>query len=613
MGKIKIKISSALVISIAVFLLILVPLTKQASDADNIIETVAGTGAEGYFGDDGPATSAKLNQPYRVAVDAVGNRYIADTINHVIRKIDSTGKITTFAGTGSKCSDPSSSCNDGKPATQAQLHYPHGVAVDGVGNGVGNVYIADTFNNKIRKVDTGGVMTTFAGTGAACTDSTSACGDGSSAYDAKLYRPYGIALGSADTLFVADTYNHKIREVRGGRIYTLAGNGTKGFGGDDSQATNAMLNLPRGITVDLPNKLLYIADTSNGRIRRVDLTTGIITTLAGTDGVPGAELELEALNICSGQCNSGAVSGISGNQYIAEVKVTNPSNVIKKVYTLAYVMEPDKQRTLTRATNGETLIELKPGESKWIQVTQGKPFASAGKKVDVQLELRDDAGFKNVVRGVFDVGKETVMGAKQRYGEIRYGISLSGSQGNTIEKNTIIPWAAVTASLYLSSSDNNKISSNRIDAQAVGHGIAVVAEKGKKKSENNKFSLNSVTTRGKRSHSIYIKSSSAIDFSGDRLQSDASAAVRINAGTGIKLYNVSFNKKSILFDDESEVEVSKPLPVTVNDGDTGLPVGNATIELVDTSKNKVFSGSLSGGSDTIKEVRESRIKGKKKS
>ena len=231
-----------------------------------MITTVAGTGVGGYSGDGGPAIAAQLNSPQSVTVDGTGNLYIADTQNHRIRKVDTSGVITTVAGTGA-----GGYSGDGGSATAAQLDYPHGVTVDGTGN----LYIADTHNHRIRKVDTSGVITTVAGNGVG-----GYSGDGGAATAAQLNSPQSVTIDDTGNLYIADRNNHRIRKVDiSGVITTVAGNGAGGYSGDDGSATAAQLNNPFGVTVDGTGNI-YIADTQNHRIRKVD-TSGVITTVAG--------------------------------------------------------------------------------------------------------------------------------------------------------------------------------------------------------------------------------------------------------------------------------------------------------------------------------------------
>lgn len=229
-----------------------------------IVTTVAGTGVAGYSGDNGPATSAQLNTPLGIALDAAGNLYIADGNNNRVRKVDTSGTITTFAGNGT-----GSFGGDNGPATSAQLFGPFSVLVD-----QGDVFIADTGNNRIRKVDAGGTITTIAGDGTAGFG-----GDNGPAINAQFNTPLALAADSAHNLYIADYSNGSIRKIVGSTIFTVAGNGANGYGGDNGAATSAQLNSPRGLVVDSAGNL-FIADTTNSRVRKVD-TNGIITTIAG--------------------------------------------------------------------------------------------------------------------------------------------------------------------------------------------------------------------------------------------------------------------------------------------------------------------------------------------
>jgi sugar lactone lactonase YvrE len=228
--------------------------------SDGVITTVAGRGGSG-LGDNGPATRAQLSSPYGVAVDAAGNLYIADVLDNRIREV-SKGVITTVAGNGTK-----GFSGDNGPATSAQLSLPYSVAVDSGGN----LYIADYINARIRKVS-GGVISTVAGGG------TSGFGDDGPATSSQLYNPVGIAVDSTGNLYIADIGICRVREVSGGVITTVAGNGRCGFGGENGPATSAQLYQPSGIAAD-SNGNLYIADSSNNRIRKV--SGGVITTVAG--------------------------------------------------------------------------------------------------------------------------------------------------------------------------------------------------------------------------------------------------------------------------------------------------------------------------------------------
>jgi uncharacterized protein (TIGR03437 family) len=222
----------------------------------------------GYGGDGGSATGStvQFNSPYGVRVDSNGNVYIADLLNHVIREV-SGGKISTICG-----NDIYGFSGDGGPASSAQLNQPFGLAIDSNNN----LYVSDSQNNRVRKISNG-IITTVAGNG------FSNLGDGGPALSAGLNDPYGIAVDAAGNLYIADSNNHRIRKVdTNGIITTVAGTGTKGVSGDGGLAINAELNRPWDVAVDSSGDL-FIADYGNSRIREV-FPNGTIQTIAGGTG-----------------------------------------------------------------------------------------------------------------------------------------------------------------------------------------------------------------------------------------------------------------------------------------------------------------------------------------
>jgi hypothetical protein len=232
-----------------------------------IISTIAGTGIAGYNGDGIPATAAQLKTPMSITGDASGNLYFSDYDNNRIRKIDAAGIISTYAGNGTIGYG-----GDGSAATAAQLNNPKGLVIDNTGN----MYVADFYNHRIRKIDASGIITTFAGNG-----SGSFSADGVPATASELNFPSDVAMDTGGNLLIADYLNHRIRKVDAtGIIHTVAGYGTGAYSGDGGPATSAALNNPRSIAVDDSNNI-YIADLYNHRIRKVS-EAGIITTIAGT-------------------------------------------------------------------------------------------------------------------------------------------------------------------------------------------------------------------------------------------------------------------------------------------------------------------------------------------
>ena len=270
------------------------------------ISTIAGTGTAGFSGDGLAATSAKLHSPAGVAVDAAGNVFIADAANHRVRRVDATsGLISTIAGTGT-----AGIFGNGVAATSAQLNGPEGVAVDAVGN----VFIADTENHQVRRVDTTtGLISTIAGTGTSGYN-----GDGGIATSAKLFSPIGVAVDAAGNVFIGDANNYRVRRVdaTSGLISTIAGTGVFGYSGDGGAATSAQLSFPEGVAVDGGGNV-FIADWYNQRVRRVDATSGLISTIAGTgafgysgDGGAGTSAQLNS--------PAGVAVDAAGNVFIAD-------------------------------------------------------------------------------------------------------------------------------------------------------------------------------------------------------------------------------------------------------------------------------------------------------
>ena len=259
---------------------------------------MAGSGIAGYSGDGAPALNAGLTQPSGIAVDAAGNLYIADTGNNCIRKV-SGGTISTVAGNGN-----AGFSGDAGPAGTAMLNLPRSVIVDSTGS----LYIADTHNHRIRKVS-GGTISTAAGNG-----SVEFSGDNGPATAAALDFPGGMALDSTGNLYVADTFHHRVRKVTQGTISTVAGNGASGSQGDGGAASNASLFYPEGVVADAQGNL-YIADTSNGRIRRVSGTT--ISTFAGDRSAAVLE-DNGAASSAYLAFPQGVASDAAGHLYIAD-------------------------------------------------------------------------------------------------------------------------------------------------------------------------------------------------------------------------------------------------------------------------------------------------------
>lgn len=235
---------------------------------DGTISTFAGSGAAGYSGDGGQATAAKLNMPLDVAVDSQNRVYVVDHGNHAIRRIDSNGVIRTIAGQGKE-----GSVNDGKAASTAYLRRPSGLGIDAQDT----VYIADSGNHRIRKITPDGIIHRIVG----ASRNGGFSGDGGAALAANLKNPLDVAVDSQGTIYIADTDNHRIRKIdSAGIISSLAGGASFGYTADGSAAKYALLYKPSSVALDAQNRL-FIADSYNHRIRMID-TQGLIHTVAGS-------------------------------------------------------------------------------------------------------------------------------------------------------------------------------------------------------------------------------------------------------------------------------------------------------------------------------------------
>jgi trimeric autotransporter adhesin len=292
---------------------------REITTSTGIINFIAGDGSIGYSGDGALANVAGLAEPFAIALDSSGNIYFTEPEDGRVREITiSNGKINTVVGNGNL-----GFSGDGGAATSAMLHSPTGLAIDSSGN----LYIADSLNNRVRKV-TGTTISTLAGSGV-----LSYSGDGGAATSAQLNSPQAVAVDSSGNLYVADTVNSVVRQISPkGVITTIAGNGTAGYGGDNGAATSAQLRSPQGLAVDSSGNV-YVADTANARVRKI--SGGTITTVAGTgtqgysgDGAAAASAQLYA--------PVGVAVDKAGNLYIADVddsvvRRVSPSGIITTV------------------------------------------------------------------------------------------------------------------------------------------------------------------------------------------------------------------------------------------------------------------------------------------
>jgi len=294
-------------------------------DTNGIVTTVAGTGTAGFSGDGGLATAATLKNPFSVAVDAAGNLLIADGYNERVRKVDLTGRISTVAGTGAY-----GFAGDGSQATNASLYNPWSVTVDRGGN----ILFSDEYNYRIRKINTGGIITTVAGGG------TNDPGKGVAATTARLYAPLGVTTDSSGNLYFADNTYHRIYRVNtNGMVAAFAGSGTNGYAGDGGAATNANLGTLAGIAADNLGNLFL---TDGYRLRRVD-GNGIITTVAGNgmfgyagDGGPATNAALRSPGGVAVDASDNLFLADNGSYRVRKVTNTRLANLVLNNISPAY-------------------------------------------------------------------------------------------------------------------------------------------------------------------------------------------------------------------------------------------------------------------------------------
>jgi len=475
-----------------------------------VINTLAGNGTAGYTGDSGGATSAELNYPAGVAVDGSGNIYILDQSNGVVRKVAaSTGIISTLAGpkgidyawglavdsssnvyianvcsiskvtasTGQistvvgdyNISESTLGCGfsgDGGAATNALLFDSSGVAVDSLGN----IYIADSGNYRIRKVTAStGIITTVAGNGAGGypSDTGGYSGDGGAAVNAELNYPSGVAVDSFDNIYIADSRNNVIRKVAvsTGIITTVAGNGTGGYSGDGGAATSAELNDPWSVAVDLSGNI-YIGDMNNSVIRKVTASTGIISTVAGSSAVgysgdgglaTGAELFYPM----------GVAVNPSGNSFF----VADSGNARLRAVGLPNLVLGPAQLNATANVPGTFVYTPSAGYtsafgSQIILSTVFTPsdttdYTAATASVPLTVNLGTPTlSFSAIPAQTYGAGPFSVSASSPSTGAITYGVvsgpaTISGSTVTITGPGTVVLKASQTATAYYTAANTS--------------------------------------------------------------------------------------------------------------------------------------------------------------
>ncbi len=359
------------------------------------------------------ALSVPLDLPSAVAYDAAGNLYIAEVRGHAVRRVDASGLSTRFAGDGSQGFG-----GDGGPASAAQLDSPQGLAVDAAGN----VYVSDSGNNRIRRIDAAtGTILTVAGSGA-----RGFSGDGGAASRASLNLPRGICLDATGTqLYVADSRNHRVRHVdlTAQTIGTYAGSGIEGFSGDGGPAIAAALDTPESLALD-PSGNLLVADTQNGRIRRVAAGTGVITTLPGAGGLGGpASIALDLPR--------GVTLDAQGNIYIADARrhrvvrldhVTGAVSVVAGAGTQGYA--GDGSAAMAAALDSPRAIVLSPGGLLTVADTANLRVRQLLAAPAAATPIQTIAGLGVTVPGIFTLSAPSV----QAYGSGTIAASLRAGE-----------------------------------------------------------------------------------------------------------------------------------------------------------------------------------------
>ena len=396
-----------------------------------IVSTVAGNGIAGYSGDGGLAVNASLSAETGLALDPSGNLYIADAHNMRVRMVTPNGIISTVAGTGVQ-----GFSGDGGPATSATLNVPASVMFSN-----GNLYIADSSNQRIRKVSSNGTITTVAGSGGPGGFS----GDGGPATSAALNFPLGMAMDGLGNLYFADGGNNCVRRIApNGVITTVAGNGngTGGFFGDQGPATSATLNIPEDVAIDVANNLL-IADSANNRIRKVVVSSGIISTVAGItgngfsgDGGPATQAELNF--------PWGVTTDATGDVYIGD-RVNNRVRIVYESLTGTPTL------TANSTVNAASLSQgaIAPG---MIVAISGANFATSVQSAST-MPLPTVLGntsvtFNGVAAPLFSVS------ASQIYAQAPFNLpagvaSIQVSQGSALSAAQTVNVAAASPGIFI--------------------------------------------------------------------------------------------------------------------------------------------------------------------
>lgn len=363
-------------------------------DTKGIIQTWAGNGNEGYYNDNGPAVQATLDKPFGLAMDDKNNLYIADRGNNRVRKVTPNGIITTYGGDGGFYF-----IGDNGPAYKASLAGPTGVALDSKGN----LYIADNYNNRVRMIDTLGMIRTVAGTG-----TQEYNGDSEVARETNLSKVFAVAVDQQDNLIVVDRSHYRIRRIdpQGSKVETIAGNGVKMFAGDGGPATGARLNFPHGIVVDDKDNVIF-SDKAHFRIRKIT-PDGIITTIAGNGirgniGDGGPALEASVYPTYLSRNKKGEIYFMSPSGFVSLVRKLNTDGTIELVFTTG-----DKDYQTSIASGKHSGVSA---QSEIVAITQFSDVIPDGKgnliiadRINHQIRRVDARGKFTTIAGTGESG-----------------------------------------------------------------------------------------------------------------------------------------------------------------------------------------------------------------
>src|SRR6266550_3682886 len=455
---------------------------REVVATTGIIQTVAGNGTYGYGGDGGAATSATLDYPYGVSIDASGNLFVADTNNCVIREVvAATGLIQTVAGTPQSCNYS----GDGGAATSATLSSPYGIFVDASGN----LFIADSGNNVIREVVAAtGIIQTVAGNynlGPAYS------GDGGAATSATLSSPYGIFVDTSGNLFIADLYNTVIREVAGttangmtaGYIYTVTGNGNWGYSGDGGDATVAELNYPQGLTFG-PSGSLLIADSGNNVIRSVagllgetwlSLSTNGLTFAAQAEGTTATQTAtLTNTGTTSLTVNSIVISGNNSADFAEADTCTgvtlaaNASCTVTITYAPSVIGAEAATLTIVDTANSPRTVTLN-GTGVLVTATLGSTSLAFGNQLVATASAAQSVPLTNGGNRPLTIASIAVTGTNTGdFAETdNCGSSVAAGASCTINV-TFTPGAAGSRTAAISITDNAPASPQTISLSGTG-------------------------------------------------------------------------------------------------------------------------------------------------